>query len=68
MRKPVVYQEDAKGVRHPVEGHYVVNSADKTVQVALANHDASQRLVIDPQLILYDEPRSIGIRRMGRRR
>jgi hypothetical protein len=45
---PVLYQ-DLGGVRHAVDGHFVLN-ADRRVSLAVGAYDPSQPLVIDPVL------------------
>ena len=57
MRKPLVYQEDAHGARHSIDGHYVMvpsskkNQGAQTVEIALADYDHNRKLIIDPQLM-----------------
>ena len=48
-RKPVVYQQEPNGARRPIAGGYAIASGG-AVRFAVAKHDASRPLVIDPAL------------------
>lgn len=47
--KPVVYQTDRDGVRHPVEARYVLNQTRLAFMVGA--YDPGRPLIIDPELI-----------------
>lgn len=49
QKRPVIYQQDAKGARHEVAGRYVL-LAKGVVGVRLDRYDAARTLVIDPVL------------------
>ena len=49
QRAPFLYQEDAEGVRQPVEGGYVIRG-DGHVGFRVGSYDALRPLVIDPVL------------------
>jgi len=48
QHKPVIYQE-VDGVRHPIDGSYVIKSANR-VAFQVAIYDTSRPLIIDPVL------------------
>jgi len=68
---PAVYQE-SQGQRTKVAGNYVVSGSNR-VGFAVANHDSSKSLVIDPVLVYstflggraYDYPRGIAVDSIG---
>lgn len=49
FHKPVAYQENASGIKHFVDAHYVIGPG-QGVGFALGPYDKSKRLVIDPVL------------------
>ena len=54
LRKPAIYQHDARGGRIAVQGHYVWSRSQDgtaTLGFAVASYDRSRPLVIDPQLV-----------------
>lgn len=50
LQKPVVYQRNANGQKHLVDGRYVLESENKVTQVAfeLGDYDSRVPLIIDP--------------------
>jgi hypothetical protein len=47
--KPVIYQASADGVRHTIDGHFVL--ANHNVGFALGDYDHSRTLIIDPAFV-----------------
>jgi len=47
--KPVIYQTAGNGLRHQIDGHYVLRH--RHLSFALAAYDRSRELIIDPALV-----------------